>query len=466
MRFRLAIPVPAAARRFGRNASGATVVVFAFCLIPVIGLIGLGVDYMQGLSYKRRLDAAADSASLAAIAGAQAYYTANQATLSEPALSNGAVSAGEEQGRRAFAANAGSAVGALAVTASVAVTPPTRIDGATNQANGARQFSATTRYSGAMPTHFGQLFGTGTLALSASSSSSVTIGSYLDFYLALDVSGSMGLPTSATDQATLAAHNTDNTTFGFNYPNGCVFACHFPGYKGYDIARQYHVKLRVDSVASAVTNLIKTANTTRTLPDQFRIGLYPFIVNVMQAAAISKDFTAAQAAADTLGGTYLDTGNSNPATQAMGSGGTHFENLLAPFQTYITRIGDGSTSLKAKPFLFIITDGLDNNQTYDGRYWSAGGSDPREPTNIDVPTCNKLKNSGVTISILYIPYLKIASPVAQEDFTANTITPYLYHDLSNCASKGFIARADTDDDITKAVQAMFTQALQAARLTH
>ena len=465
MRFPANTSVAHAARRTVRDASGATVVVFALCLLPVIGLLGLGIDYLQGLSYKRRLEAASDSASLAAIAGAQAYFTANQSTLSDQALWSGATAAGQAQGTRAFAANAGSIGQAFTVTPRVVVTPPGQIDATTGQVNGLRQFTASTTFSGAMPTNFGKLFGTRTLSLGGTSGASVTLGSYLDFYLAIDVSGSMGLPTSTTDQAKLASNNTDNQDLGFNYPNGCAFACHFPYAKGYSIARTDGVKLRVDSVASAVSSLIATAKSTATLPNQFRIGVYPFIVNVMPAAPISTDFTAAQVVANSLGDTYLDTGNSNPATRAMGSGGTHFENLLPPFQNYITRIGNGSTSQAPKPFLFIITDGVDNDQTYDGTSWSTGGSQPREPTNINTSYCQYAQNNGVTVAILYIPYLPIQWPMVYEDSETNRIIPAVPTDLANCASKGFFFTANTDDDINKALQAMFAQALQATRLT-
>ncbi len=465
---------PGAARRFRHDASGATAIVFGLCLLPTIGVVGLGVDYMQGLSYKRRFDAAVDSAALAAIAGAQAYYTANQSTLSDSALNTGSVTAGQAQGGRAFAVNAGGYGNDFAITPKVVVTPPNQVDPATGTLNGARQFTSTATYTGAMPTNFGKLFGTKTLNLAGSASSSMTLGSYLDFYLALDVSGSMGLATSVADQQKLSAINPDNSSA---YPHGCAFACHFPSSKGYATAHANSIKLRVDSVASAVSGLIATAKNTATLTSQFRIGVYPFIDNVMQAAAISTDFTAAQAVANTLGDTYLDTGLSTQATKSMGSGGTHFENVLVPFQSYITRIGNGSTSATAKPFLFIVTDGADNNQTYDGSNWSSGGSQPREPNNFgnidgsspstsDMNTyCKYAQGLGVTVAILYIPYVPIQYPVMNEDTTVNTVIPKIPTDLQSCASAGFFFTANTDADITKALQAMFAQALQAARLT-
>ena len=55
--------------------------------------------------------------------------------------------------------------------------------------------------------------------------------------------------------------------------------------------------------------------------------------------------------------------------------------------------------------------------------------------------------------------------MAYEDSETNRIIPVVPDDLGKCASPGFFFQAKTDDDINKALQAMFAQALQAARLT-
>ncbi len=433
---------------FRTDRSGATAVVFAVCALPMIGIVGLGTDYAQGLSYKRRLDAANDSAALAAISAAQTYYAANVNTSSDPTLTSNAVAVGQAQGKRAFAMNAGSAVTYVPASPTVLVS------------RSGQTFTATSTYSGQMKTNFGKLFGTAAFTLGNTASSSVTMGSYLDFYLALDVSGSMGFPTSVADQTKFSAINPDNNS---SYPHGCAFACHFSGDKGYTVAHANNIKLRVDSVASAVNNLITTATNTATLTNQYRIGVYPFIDNVMQAAPISTSFTNAQAVANTLGDTYLDQGGSNSATQAMGSGGTHFENVLPPFNNWVTAIGNGATPQTAKPFIFIVTDGADNNQTYSGGQWSSGGSEPREPNNFGY--CQYAQQVGVTIAILYIPYVPIQWPVMNEDTVVNSVIPEIPSDLQSCASPGFFFTANTDADINNAMQTMFAQALQASRLT-
>ena len=376
-------------RRWYSNRSGNATLLFAFCIISTIGVVGVGVDYYTALSYKTRLDSAADSAAISAITTAQAYINANSSSQVDPYLTNNAIAAGQSQASKVFAVNSASTVTLVSAVPSVSL-----------QRSG-QTFTASAKYTGAMKTAFGKLFGVPTLSLAGTSKSSLTMGSYLDFYLALDVSGSMGLPTSNAGQTLLAKYNPDNLS---NYPNGCVFACHFPGYQGYSVARAYNIALRVDSVGNAVLNLINTANQTRTLTNQYRIGIYPFIVNPMQAAPLSSNFSAATTVANTLGNTYLDTGLSNSATQAMGSGGTHFENLFTGLYPYIAAVGNGSSALTPKPFIFIVTDGADNNQTYTNPN-GFNGSQPQQPTNFGY--CQYAQALGVTISILYIPYIPI-----------------------------------------------------------
>jgi hypothetical protein len=109
-----------------------------------------------------------------------------------------------------------------------------------------------------------------------------------------------------------------------------------------------------------VQSLLTKAAATETIANQYRVGLYPFISQMGTLYAISNNLTGAQTAAGTLG-SLLDTGQS---TSIYGSGGTHFENAIPAMNTAITTIGDGSGALKPQPFVFLVTDGADNNQYY------------------------------------------------------------------------------------------------------
>ncbi len=85
-------------------------------------------------------------------------------------------------------------------------------------------------YSATVQNSFGKLFRMPTTTLSNTAKASTDLPNYLDFYLMVDVSGSMGLPTTATEMSRLAAVNTDMWS---DYQQGCQFACHFPGYNGW-----------------------------------------------------------------------------------------------------------------------------------------------------------------------------------------------------------------------------------------
>ena len=424
---------------------------FALCLIPAIGFIGLGIDYYRGLSYKSRLDSAADSAALAAITTAQSYIAANSQSQVDPTLTANAIAAGKAQAAKVFPVNASTALAAVTASPTVTMTKT------------GQTISAQVTYTGAMKTALGGLFGVNTFSLSGVSASSLTMGKFLDFYLVLDTSGSMGLPTTDAGQTALAAINPDMKS---SYPTGCVFACHFPGNQGYGLTRPSaannytQIDLRADSVGQAVQALLQTATKTATLPNQYRVGIYPFINHVSQAAALSSNLANANTVAGNLA-QYLDSGT---YSSAWGSGGTHFENLYNDMAGYVSTIGNGSGAQSPQPFIFIVTDGADNNQLYTSSGFN--GSQPQLP---NMSYCDSAKSAGVTISVLYTPYIPIQNPnpsfAADEDDKVNAIVPSIPGVLRNCASPGFFFTANTPQDITNAMQAMFAQALQAARLT-
>ncbi|MBV8791966.1 MAG: phosphomannomutase, partial [Pseudolabrys sp.] len=258
-----------AARRLAgalrRDRRGNAAVTFALMAVPLIALLGLGVDYYKGLSDKARLDSAADAAALAAISTAEAYINNNSHSQIDPTLTNNAIAAGKAQAVKAFAANAGT------VELVAPATPQITLARSTSNY---QTLNATVAYTAQTSTSFGGLVGVNTMTISGSSSSSLTMGKYLDFYLVLDVSGSMGLPTSAAQQQLLAQNNPDNSQYTATYPTGCAFACHFSGNQGFAYTRTHNIQLRVDSVGYAVQQLLTTATNTKTLTNQYRIGLY------------------------------------------------------------------------------------------------------------------------------------------------------------------------------------------------
>ena len=67
-----------------------------------------------------------------------------------------------------------------------------------------------------------------TLTVTASSTASYTLPTYINFYLMLDVSGSMSFPSTSSEQQDPMAVNPDNLTGSIGYSGGCQFACISP----------------------------------------------------------------------------------------------------------------------------------------------------------------------------------------------------------------------------------------------
>ncbi|MGU3664599.1 TadE/TadG family type IV pilus assembly protein [Methylobacterium sp. A49B] len=462
-----------------RARSGNVTILFAFSLLPMVGLIGYGVDYGVAITDKAKLDAAADAAAIAGVVSAKAYFATNPIQSN---LTANAFAAGTAQATNAFTVNAGSV-------------PFAQVQLQTPQLSRTGQtIKSTVSYTATIKNNFGQLFRTPTTTIGNTVTASADLPSYLDFYLLLDVSGSMGLPATSTGMTQLAASNRDMWS---DYKQGCQFACHFPGYTGWNLAAG-KIQLRSDALNNAVCSLITRASNP-SMANQYRVGLYPFINQMGTLADINSSIATLNSKAQ-CGQTWplaltnlLDTGTtqlyslSDPST-GTGAGGTHFEVVLPQMKTTITAaggFGDGSSALVRRPFVFLVTDGMQNGQHFainqNGKYYypgnpstfpgyAAGNWDGSQPSQIDPSLCSALKTAGATISVLYIPYNIISftdygGGIAWENNRVNGFSPTLATPLQSCASPGFFYTANSPSDITAALNAMFDQALQVAHLT-
>ncbi|MDP4002061.1 TadE/TadG family type IV pilus assembly protein [Methylobacterium sp. NEAU K] len=460
--------------------SGNVTILFALSLLPMVGLIGYGVDYGVAITDKAKLDAAADTAAIAAVATAKAYIAANP---NQTNVTANAIAAGIAQATSAFTVNAGTV-------------PFAQVQLQTPQLTRTSQtLNATVVYTATVKNNFGQIFRTPTTIFTNTVTASVDLASYLDFYLLLDVSGSMGLPATTSGMSQLAANNRDMWS---DYKQGCQFACHYPGFSAWTYATTNKIQLRSDAVNNAVCALIQRASSP-SVTGQYRVGLYPFINQMGTLADVNSTISTLNSKADCASSwplalsKLLDTGTTqlftgkDPST-GTGAGGTHFEVVMPQMKTEITNaggFGDGSSTSARKPFVFLVTDGMQNGQHYsitkNSKYYypgnpssfpgyAAGNFDGSSPSQIDPSLCTALKTAGATISILYIPYNIISytdygGTVAWENGRVNGFSPTLSTPLQSCASPGFFYTANTPADITASLSAMFDKAIQVARLT-
>jgi Flp pilus assembly protein TadG len=497
--------------RFRKDRRGNIAVLFAMALLPVLTAIGCAVDYSLAARMRAKLQGAADAASVGSIARKSPGYLA-AATMA----GNGSVSAGVTDANNVFNGNMSTTTGYTNLSVTSTVT------------KAGTKLTSNVQFSAEVPVVFMKVIGYTTLTVGGSSKSSASLPLYLDFYLMLDVSGSMGLPSTDNEQTRLSAVNPDNYA---NYPTGCTLACHFAtqdvcgnsGQKyptnnycmGYPISRVSYsgykqllqnnsghlpnsmisglpdslystlspvsscstdgtdscIQLRADAVGYAVTQLFVTANATQTVTGQFRIGLYPFIRYLYAYFALTSSINGSATNSSTINyaaanlASQLDT-NIN---SSLGSGGTHFENAFPSMNTIITSVGDGSAWNNTLPYVFLITDGAQDPQVkaLNGGGWSGSNhATVLDPTTL----CKPLKDRGVIISVLYVPYQPIQNPNASfagnEDGYANDNISDIPPSLKACASPNFFFTANTPADITTALNAMFNQALVTAHITN
>jgi hypothetical protein len=261
-----------------------------------------------------------------------------------------------------------------------------------------------------------------------------------------------------------ASLNTDP-----NFGVAAATSCPTPGTDGC-------IQLRLDAVGYAVTQLFITANNSEKVTNQFRIGLYPFIQYLYSYFPLTSSINGSTTNSSTINyaaanlATLLDTNtNSN-----LGSGGTHIDTALNSINSLITSVGDGSTSNNTLPYVFLITDGTQDNQTKGVPNGSWSGSNHAtvlsDTANSYPNACTTLKNRGIIVSVLYIPYQQInpvnSSFAGDEDDYANNNIPNIPPSLQACASPNFFFTANTPADITSALNAMFQQSLVTAHITN
>jgi Flp pilus assembly protein TadG len=517
--------------KFRSNKRGNVAIITALSALPLVAAVGCVIDYTTASLVKTKLQAAADAAALATVS-----VNSSVVATAKTMTGNGTVTGGATFAKNFFNANLNSSPADVGYN-SLTPTATVSLSGTT--------MTAKVSFTAKVPTYFMGIMGFSSTNISGSSTASYTMPTYINFYLMLDVSGSMSFPSTAAEQARLMAVNPDNLLGSPGYPQGCQFACHFSaqgacqqtgdpvhqgpipavgqasnpspgGYcQGFLISRlgttptsfasgtnnstngdnvnwtntpvtscpspgtTSCIQLRADAVGYAVTTLLSTASSSEQVSNQYQVGLYPFIQNLYSYVPLTTNLTGStitNAAANLA--SLLDTGtNSN-----LGSGGTHFENALSSMNSLISSVGTGTGSSNALPYVFIITDGSEDYQTqwqgnWGSQNWSSTSAVPYQNSSAVIPPnsvtatdyCTNIKNRGITIAILYIPYQPIADPSTifnDEDGYANSNIPNIPGALQTCASPNFFYTANSPADINSALLSMFQQAVNTAHITN
>ncbi|WP_315787672.1 MULTISPECIES: TadE/TadG family type IV pilus assembly protein [unclassified Bradyrhizobium] len=431
--------------RLRRDVSGNVAVTFAIVCVPVITAVGCGIDYSRNNQMRAKLQAAVDAASVGAVSRtAPAFIAAGSMT------GDGPIAVGNDDARKIFNGNMSGTSGYTLNS----LTPDVKKSGSV--------VSATVSFSATVPTMFMSIVGFKTMTLQGSSTAKASMPKYIDFYLLLDNSPSMGV-AATPDDVTKMVNNTSDK---------CAFACHDYNDSNnyYNLAKKLGVTTRIDVLRSATQQLMDKAAATQTYPNQFRMALYDFgaaskTIGLRSLFALSSNLSSAKSAAGNIDlmGVY---GNNDAYTADKD---TPFSTVFPAINNEISTPGDGTTGSPLK-YLFFVSDGVADESNAACLKAKASGNRCQSPLNPAL--CTALKNRGIKIAVLYTTYLQLPT----NSWYMSWIDPFnkgpfgpspnseIAQNMQACASDGYYTEVSPTQGIAEALRKLFDRAVADARI--
>src|SRR3954471_9603324 len=316
--------------RFATDRRGNIAVIFALALLPVMSAVGCTVDYSRAVQLRSKLQAAADAASVGSIARTSPAFIAAGKMTSDGTIASGVTDAGN-----IFNANMDSVTGYTLNS----VMPTVTKTGST--------VTSVVAFSATIPTMFLGLMGKSALTIAGTSTSTANMPLYIDFYLLLDNSPSMGVAATPADVTKMVNNTSDK----------CAFACHDYNDSNnyYNLAKTLGVTTRIDVLRSATQSLMDTAGATETYSNQFRMAIYDFgasskTIGLRALFALSASLSSAKSAAGNIDlmGVY---GNNDSYTADKD---TQFSTVFPAINSTIGAPGAG-TSASPMKYLFFVS---------------------------------------------------------------------------------------------------------------
>ena len=486
--------------RLWGNRRGNVSIMYALVAPILVFSGGAAVDYGRAAQIHTKLNAAADAAALAALTPAMLQQST---AVAQTAAEN--MFKGLTENIPGLTANAMR----VTVTVTAGATTLTR--------------NVSVSYSSSVDTIFAQVLHTPTLPVSGVSEASAQAPPNIDFYVLLDNSPSMALPSTAAGITQMQNLTTKEIT------GGCAFACHQASTNAnsdtegnpctdgttptlsspppsttsgsnycatrhgtqidnYALARQNSITLRLDELNSGVSTLLQTASTTSqstlfATPPKYRFSLYSmdslWQIGLNQLMALTSNYTSGWTSASAnFGVMEMYSNNNDCANSACSSststpGGdvaTNYDDLLGKLSqtSYIPNPGNGTNQPGDTPqeVLFIVTDGVEDEQS-GGRLQQAINDLGSAPGGNSSSTnwCTTIKNRGIKIAILYTDYLAVPANGWYESWIA-PIQSDIGPALQACATPGLFYDAGLDSsnlgaDLVK----LFNAASQSGYLT-
>jgi Flp pilus assembly protein TadG len=344
---------------FRRNNKGAVTMIFSLSAVVLLATVGLAVDYTNVSRAREQLNAAADAAVLSAVS--------KVAINNFPGTDMGV---GAAKADFMAQANAGKTVTVDSVNLSVVQTGVVVV--------------ATLTYSATIQNTFGPLVKVPSWTFTGSAQANTRLPSYVDFYLLLDNSPSMGVAATTTD----IAHMISLT------PDSCAFGCHQKNSNGtdntsdyYHLARNNGVTMRIDVLRTATQSLTDTATQTASVPNQFRMGVYTFSDIFTTIKDLTTDLAGVKTAANAIDLAY--------AYQDQRDDQTSYDMALPAMNAIMTDPGNGQTAQAPQKFLFFVTDGVEDEPSSTYHKSASSGLSNRVIDTLNPSLCTTIDRKSV-----------------------------------------------------------------------
>ncbi len=327
--------------------------------------------------------------------------------------------------------------------------------------------------TGVFKTSFLSLIGHPTISLNAISQTVDNTPTYINYYVIVDISQSMGIASTPADMANLY-NRVAASGNGSGYETGCVFGCHVAAPSTIHSGNQYFtneqlahdispkITLRIDSAVTALQGIISQASASTNGYGNVKIGLYTMsqdpVTNVLvnTVSPPTADFNTLSGLAGSI-----DLGNNNSA----GFGDSDFTDQINTFSNMIPANGTGGVGSPLN-YVFIVSDGLADscqNSHCDGAFSSA--------------LCNQLQAKS-TVGVIYTTYVPITDQAGSPSYNPNItagegnynrlVVPYLNsipQNLQQCASsQNLYFQASQGPEIVSAMAQLFAETQKTARI--
>ena len=443
-------------KRLLTDRAGNFGILAAIAIVPVLGCAGMAIDFSRAMELKSRLQDAADAAVLGSIAEKSAGV-AQAVGMTQ----DGPVPLSEKEAEALFSAQTNSST-----LGEKSKDPDLKLDRVKAKVtkNG-KDINAQLTYEATLQTSFLRILGKNSITVSGSANAVYQTQSFMDFYMLLDNTPSMGVAATPADVDKMIVATQNVSDSG---SRNCAFACHIVAENGaintnsnYFVAKTNGIAIRIDVVAKAVKALTDEAERQQSYANQFRMAAYTFgetaqDVKLLKVAELTADLSKVKTGTQDIKLMSIPYQGYNNDQQ------TSFDSALTKINAEISAPGTGTTSANPEKVVFFVSDGVGDSNKPKGCTKKLTGTRCQEP--IDTTYCQALKDRGIKIAVLYTTYL----PLPNNGWYNSWIKPFqseIGTRMEACASPGFYFEVSPTQGIETAMKALFNKVIRTPRLT-